>query len=226
MANNHGFFLERRVLMDKIKDQILKYLEAKYGVKASSYDVEMDHIRIMINQRQDDDVPKDLMKVNDLASIVSLFEQCGKENMISYSHSNNEQAKQIVESYYKLLNDLNMEDDTTTTSEVAEEKKAMIELHNKRYGTSYKYFCEVAGSLKRIVDERKFPDIYKGDTDIAGDLLRLVDDIELIESLGKSGIITHIRHTSSPIHEQTVTLMNEWVELRKKYLDMEVKGND
>lgn len=213
--------------MDKIKDQILKYLEAKYGVKASSYDVEMDHIRIMINQRQDDDVPKDLMKVNDLASIVSLFEQCGKENMISYSHSNNEQAKQIVESYYKLLNDLNMEDDdTTTTSEVAEEKKAMIELHNKRYGTSYVYFCEVAGSLKRIVDEKRFPDIYKGDTGIAGDLLRLVDDIELIESLGKSGIITHIRHTSSPIHEQTVTLMNEWVELRKKYLDMEVKGND
>lgn len=211
--------------MDKIKDQILKYLEAKYGVKASSYDTEMDHIRIMINQRKDNDIPKDLMQVNDLASIVSLFEQCGKENMISYSHSNNEQAKQIMESYYKLLNALNMEDDTTT-SEVEKEKKAMIELHNKRYGTSYVYFCEVAGSLKRIVDERKFPDIYKGDTDIAGDLLRLVDDIELIESLGKSGIITHIRHTSSPIHEQTVTLMNEWVELRKKYLDMEVKGND
>ena len=219
--------------MNKIKDQILKYLEAKYGVKASSYDTEMDHIRIMINQRQDNDIPKDLMQINDLASIVSLFEQCGKEkfeqcgkeNMISYSHSNNEQAKQIVESYYKLLNALNMEDDTAT-SEVEKEKKAMIELHNKRYGTSYIYFCEVAGSLKRIVDERKFPDIYKGDTDIAGDLLRLVDDIELIESLGKSGIITHIRHISSPIHEQTVTLMNEWVKLRKKYLDMEVKGND
>lgn len=211
--------------MDKIKDQILKYLEAKYGVKASSYDTEMDHIRIMINQRKDNDIPKDLMQVNDLASIVSLFEQCGKENMISYSHSNNEQAKQIMESYYKLLNALNMEDDTTT-SEVEKEKKAMIELHNKRYGTSYVYFCEVAGSLKRIVDERKFPELYKGDTDLAGDLLRLVDDIELIESLGKSGIITHIRHTSSPIHEQTVTLMNEWVELRKKYLDMEVKGND
>lgn len=145
--------------------------------------------------------------------------------MISYSRSGNEQAKQIVESYYKFLNALNMEDDTTTPSEVAEEKKAMIELHNKRYGTSYIYFCEVAGSLKRIVAERKFL-IYKGDTDLAGDLLRLVDDIELIESLGKSGIISHIRHTSSPIHEQIVTLMNEWVELRKKYLGMEVKGND
>lgn len=211
--------------MDNIKDQMLKYLEAKYGTKASSYETEMRHIEIMINQRQDDDIPKDLMQINDLAKIVSLFEQCGKENMISYSRSDNEQAKQIVESYYKLLNALNMEDDTTT-SEVAEEKKAMIELHNKRFGTSYIYFCEVAGSLKRIVDNRKFPELYKDDTDLAGDLLRMVDDIELIESLGKSGIITHIRHTSSPIHKQTVTLMNEWVELRKKYLEMEVKGND
>lgn len=212
--------------MDNIKDQILKYLEAKYGTKASSYETEMRHIEIMINQRQDDDIPKDLMQINDLAKIVSLFEQCGKENMISYSRSDNEQAKQIVESYHKLLNSLNMEDDTTTTSEVAEEKKAMIELHNKRFGTSYIYFCEVAGSLKRIVDNRKFPELYKDDTDLAGDLLRMVDDIELIESLGKSGVISHIRHTSSPIHKQTVTLMNEWVELRKKYLEMEVKGND
>ena len=204
--------------MDNIKDQMLKYLEAKYGTKASSYETEMRHIEIMINQRQDDDIPKDLMQINDLAKIVSLFEQCGKENMISYSRSDNEQAKKIVESYYKLLNALNMEDDTTT-SEVAEEKKAMIELHNKRYGTSYIYFCEVAGSLKRIVDNKKFPDVYKDDTDLASDLLRMVDDIELIESLGKSGIITHIRYTSSPIHENMVTLMNEWVELRKKYLE-------
>ena len=204
--------------MDNIKDQMLKYLEAKYGTKASSYETEMRHIEIMINQRQDDDIPKDLMQINDLAKIVSLFEQCGKENMISYSRSDNEQAKKIVESYYKLLNALNMEDDSTT-SEVAEEKKAMIELHNKRYGTSYIYFCEVAGSLKRIVDNKKFPDVYKDDTDLASDLLRMVDDIELIESLGKSGIITHIRYTSSPIHENMVTLMNEWVELRKKYLE-------
>jgi len=211
--------------MNKIKDQILKYLEAKYGTKATSYDTEMDHIRIMISQRQADDIPKDLMQVNELASIVSLFDQCGKENMISYSRSGNEQAKQIVESYYKFLNALNMEDDTTT-SEVAEEKKLMIELHNKRYGTSYIYFCEVAGSLKRIVAERKFPDIYKGDTVLAGDLLRFVDDIEFIESLGKSGIISHIRHTSSPVHERTVTLMNEWVELRKKYLGIGGEDND
>lgn len=208
--------------MDKIKDQILKYLEAKYGTHATSYDTEMKHIKIMVDQRQDDDIPKDLMQINELAIILSLFEQCGsKENVMSYSNSD-EQAKQIIKSYHNLLNALNMEDDTTSEI-VADYKKVMIEVHNKRYGTSYTYFCQVAGSLKRIVDNKKFPDMYKNDTDIAGDLLRLVDDLELIESLGKRRIIAHCSNTSSPIHEHMVTLMNEWVELSKKYLGVEEK---
>lgn len=213
--------------MDKIKEQILKYLEAKYGTVTGTFSFESSYIDMIIAQRQADDIPSDLADINQLCNIVNLLEQCDKDKMIECSE-HNEQAKQIMDSYYKFLKQFGIEDDSIK-SEVQEEKKAMVEYHNKHFGTSYTYYCELVGQLKRIVDEKKFPDIYKENedyTDIAYDLTRMVDDIEVIESLGKENIKGHIQNPSSPIHEHMIILMTEWVELRNKYLGMEVKDND
>lgn len=111
-------------------------------------------------------------------------------------------------------------------SEVEVEKRLMLEFHNEHFGTSYTTYDEVEAQLKRIVDEKKFPEMYKDDTDTAYDLARMIDDIDLIDSIGKDGIRCHIQNPASPVHDQILLLMLEWVQLRKKYLGIGGENND
>ena len=101
--------------MEKVKEQVLQYLREKYNFKTASFEVESGNLSNIVMNRQDDDVDQEIIDLNTLCSIINLFDQCGKENMISYSKNendpNHEQAKQIVDSYYKLLKQFDIEEE-------------------------------------------------------------------------------------------------------------------
>lgn len=105
------------------------------------------------------------------------------------------------------------------------EKKNILNLYNKLFGTAHEQYQTVADELKQI-KEGNIPKMYDQHRIAAIELAIMAEDIYMIDRLGKDAIKSHIVTESSPLHSGMVTVMTDYVELREKYFGKEVATND
>ena len=105
------------------------------------------------------------------------------------------------------------------------EKKNILNLYNKLFGTVHEQYQTVADELK-LIGPDNIPEMYNQHRTAAIELATMAEDIYMIDRLGKDAIKSHIVTESSPLHSGIVKVMTDYVELREKYFGKEVTTND
>lgn len=105
------------------------------------------------------------------------------------------------------------------------EKKNILSLYNKLFGTAHEQYQTVVDELKRI-KPGSIHKMYEQNRIAAIELATMVEDIYMIDRLGKDAIKSHIVTESSPLHSGMTTVMTDYVELREKYFGKEEVSED